>query len=256
MPNPVRLQLPGTVPYAEGLELQHRLVDAHKQGAGDDTLLLLEHNPVFTLGRNARADHILASSEFLQQVGIETFRVERGGDVTYHGPGQLVGYPILDLRRYRMDVGWYVRALEDVLIETLKSYNLDARRAGLDAHGRRDPKLVGVWIDNPTDDAQEKRIHPEAKIAQIGARIESWITFHGFALNVDPRMEHFQFIVPCGIPDKPVTSLARALKRAVSMPEVSERVARAFERVFDVTFDFSAAVASTPHPESEGLATC
>lgn len=225
------------VPYAVALALQHRLVAARKHGEEQDTLLLLEHPPVFTLGRNAREEHILASREFLDEIGIEIHRVERGGDVTYHGPGQLVGYPILDLHNFRKDVGWFVRSLEDVLIETLRTYNLDARRAGLDAKGKRDSKLVGVWIDNPSDDPFERKIHPEAKIAQIGARIESWVTYHGFALNVDPNMEHFRLIVPCGIPDKPVTSLSRALKRNVPMQEVRERVARAFEKVFDVSLE-------------------
>lgn len=229
----ISLVNPGLMPYADALALQHRLVDARKRGEGQDTLLLLEHPPVFTLGRNARAEHILASREFLDELGIEVHRVERGGDVTYHGPGQLVGYPILDLHNFRMDVGWYVRSLEDVLIQTLTSYGLNAHRAGLDKNGRRDPKLVGVWIDNPSDDALERKIHPEAKIAQIGARIESWITYHGLALNVAPRMEHFGLIVPCGIADKPVTSLERALGRAVEMDEVRARIADAFAHVFD-----------------------
>jgi lipoate-protein ligase B len=237
MPSAVRLLQLGLVPYADALALQHELVNARKKNLGQDTLLLLEHKPVFTLGRNAREEHILASREFLDEVGIEIHRVERGGDVTYHGPGQLVGYPILNLRNFRMDVGWYVRALEDVLIQTLHSYGLDAHRAGLNENGKRDAKLVGVWIENPADDPLEKKLQPEAKIAQIGARIEQWITYHGFALNVDPNMEHFRFIVPCGIPDKPVTSLARALKKNVSMDDVRARVARAFENVFDAELD-------------------
>jgi lipoyl(octanoyl) transferase len=241
MPRTVSLVNLPLVPYADALALQHQIVDARKNREGEDTLLLLEHPPVFTLGRNAHEEHILASREFLAETGIEVHRVERGGDVTYHGPGQLVGYPILDLRAYRLDVGWYVRSLEDVLIQTLNSYGLDARRAGLDANGRRDPKLVGVWIDNPTDDPLVKQIHPEAKIAQIGARIERWITYHGFALNVDPIMEHFEFIVPCGIPDKPVTSLAQALNKNVSMQEIRERVAHTFENVFDVSLKSSSA---------------
>lgn len=222
----------GLVPYGDALALQHELVAAHKEGAGTDTLLLLEHPPVYTLGRSANAAHILAAPEFLKQVGIEVHRVERGGDVTYHGPGQLVGYPILNLRHYRMDVGWYVRSLEQVLIETLRGYGLEAHRAGLDENGKRDPKLVGVWIENPTADSIERRIQPEAKIAQIGVRIERWITYHGLAFNVNPNMEHFRWIVPCGIPDKPITSLAQALGRPVSMDEVRERVADTFARVF------------------------
>lgn len=223
----------GLVPYAQALDLQHRIVTARKQGGLNDVLLLLEHPPVFTLGRNASQDHILAPREFLDEIGIEVFRVERGGDVTYHGPRQLVGYPILDLRNFRMDVAWYVRSLEDVLIRTLLSYGLNARRIG-SAEGKRDPKLVGVWVDNPTEDRPLRELQPDAKVAQIGARIESWITFHGFALNVDPIMQHFDLIVPCGILDKPVTSLSRALHRPVDMNEVRARVARAFATSFQV----------------------
>jgi len=222
------------VQYDRALALQHELVDARKAGMGSDTLFLLEHPPVLTLGRNAHPENILASREYLDELGIGVYQVERGGDVTYHGPGQLVGYPILDLRNFRQDIGWYIRSLEDVLIQTLNSYGLVAHRAGLDINGKRDPKLVGVWIPNPTDDPLLKRVQPEAKIAQIGARIERWITYHGFALNVDPPMQHFDLIVPCGIPDKPVTSLTRALKRPVSMPEVRARVATAFAEIFDV----------------------
>lgn len=222
------------MPYADALGLQHERVDAQKRGQGQDTLILLEHPPVFTLGRNADEKNILASREFLDEIGIKIHRVERGGDVTYHGPGQLVGYPILNLRNYRMDVGWYVRSLEDVLIQTLNSYGLEAHRAGVDENGKRDPKLVGVWIANPTDDALERRIHPEAKIAQIGVRVESWIAYHGFALNVNPLMQHFELIVPCGITDKPITSIVRALNQTISMDEVRARVARSFEQIFEI----------------------
>lgn len=237
---PVTLSNLGLVPYDRALELQHELVGAHKAGHGTDTLLLLEHPPVLTLGRNAHSENILASPEYLDELGIRVFRVERGGDVTYHGPGQLVGYPILDLHHFRRDIGWYIRSLEDVLIQTLNSYGLEAHRAGLDANGRRDSKLVGVWVPNPTDDPLLKRVQPEAKIAQIGARIERWITYHGFALNIDPQMRHFDLIVPCGITDKPVTCLARVLGRPVSMTEVRERVAHCFENVFDVALEQSA----------------
>jgi lipoyl(octanoyl) transferase len=222
-----------TLPYAAALELQHRLVAARKRGELNDTLLLLEHPPVFTLGRSAREEHILASREFLDQIGIQVFRVERGGDVTYHGPRQLVGYPILDLRHFRQDVGWYVRALEETLIRALGNFGLNARRAG-DGQGPRDPKLVGVWVDNPAGEPLARQMQPDAKLAQIGARIESWITYHGFALNVDPIMQHFDLIVPCGIPDKPVTSMARSLQHSVDMHAVRGSVAREFETVFGV----------------------
>lgn len=228
---PVWLVNLGIVPYGEALTLQRRLVAARKSGELSDTLLLLEHPPVFTLGRNARDENILASAEYLQEVGIQVFRVERGGDVTYHGPGQLVGYPILDLHNFRMDVGWYVRSLEELLIRTVNAFGLNGRRVGTE-QGRRDPKLVGVWVDNPEPEPLLRQVHPDAKLAQIGARIESWITYHGFALNVDPNMQHFQLIVPCGIPDKPVTSMALALGRPPEMHEVRTQVAQQFEQVF------------------------
>ncbi len=221
----------GTVPYGEALDLQHRLVAARKKGQVPDLLLLLEHPPVFTLGRNAREEHILASREYLDQLGIQVFRVERGGDVTYHGPRQLVGYPILDLRDFRMDVGWYVHSLEEMLIRTVGAFGLTARRVG-EVDGKRDPKYVGVWVDNPSPEPLVRRIQPDAKLAQIGARIESWITYHGFALNVDPIMQHFQLIVPCGITDKPVTSMALALGKPVEMREVRRELVRKFEEVF------------------------
>ncbi len=139
------------------------------------------------------------------------FASPRGGDVTYHGPNQLVGYPILDLRNFRQDVGWYVRSLEQTLIRAVSDFGIQ---------GRRIEKLVGVWVD-------------DAKIAQIGARIENWITYHGFALNVDPNMAHFDLIVPCGISDKAVTSMARVLDRQVAMHDVRQRVAARFAAVFD-----------------------
>lgn len=221
----------GTVPYGEALLLQHRLVAARKQGQLNDTLLLLEHPPVFTLGRNAREEHILATREFLDQIGIQVFHVERGGDVTYHGPRQLVGYPILDLRNFRMDVGWYVRSLEELLMGTIQEFGLEPRRLGDDG-GPRDPKLVGVWVDNPARDEILRKMQPYAKVAQIGARIESWISYHGFALNVDPIMQHFELIVPCGISDKPVSSMALALGHPIEMSMVRGEIARQFQFVF------------------------
>jgi len=204
-----------TVPYAEALALQHRIVAARKRGALNDTLLLLEHPPVFTLGRNANESNVVASPELLTQLGIDVFRVERGGDVTYHGHGQLVGYPILDLHNFRLDVGWFVRSMEETLIRTLADFDL---------RGKRIEKLIGVWLDTPSG---------ETKIAQIGARIEQWITYHGFALNVDPNMAHFDLIVPCGISDKQVTSMARVLNRPIEMRVVRERIAARFGEVFD-----------------------
>lgn len=206
-----------TVPYADALTLQHRLVDARKRGALNDTLLLLEHPPTFTLGRNGNDENILASSEYLRQLGIAVFRVERGGDVTYHGPGQLVGYPILDLHNFRMDVGWFVRSMEEALILALGDFGI---------RGKRIEKLVGVWVE------QSSPVQPEAKLVQIGARIEQWVTYHGFALNVDPNLAHFDLIIPCGISDKAVTSMTRVLNHPVDLNAVRERVAARFGEVF------------------------
>lgn len=206
-----------SVPYPDALALQHRLVEARKRGVLNDTLLLLEHPPTFTLGRNAKDENILVSREYLSQLGIAVFRVERGGDVTYHGPGQLVGYPILDLHNFRMDVGWFVRSMEEMLILALGDFGI---------RGKRIEKLIGVWIE------QSSAAEPEAKLVQIGARIEQWVTYHGFALNVDPNLAHFDLIIPCGISDKAVTSMTRVLNRPVDPIAVRERVAARFGEVF------------------------
>lgn len=222
----------GTIPYDEALELQHRLVAARKRGLLNDTLLLLEHPPVFTLGTSAKSEHILASPELLDRMSIRVYNAERGGDVTYHGPNQLVGYPILDLRNFRLDISWYVRSLEDTLIRALADFGITARRIGMGAPGeKRDAKYVGVWIDNP--EKERAQFLPDAKIAQIGIRNDNWVEFHGFALNVDPNLEHFNLIVPCGINDKPVTSMAQALGHPIAMGEVRRRVAHQFEQVFN-----------------------
>ena len=205
-----------SVPYADALALQHRIVEARKRGALNDVLLLLEHPPVFTLGRNAQETNILAAPDYLQQIGIEVFRVERGGDVTYHGPGQLVGYPILDLYNFRLDVGWFVRSMEETLMRALGDFGIRSKRI---------EKLIGVWHATPNGDA---------KIVQIGARIEQWVTYHGFALNVVPNMAHFDLIVPCGISDKAVTSMTRVLNAPVEMRAVRERVAARFAEVFNI----------------------
>jgi len=200
------------MPYADALALQHRIVAARQRDALNDVLLLLEHPPVFTLGRNASDANILATRETLRQLGIDVFRVERGGDVTYHGPGQLVGYPILDLHHFRLDVGWFVHSLEETLLRALGDFGI---------RGARIEKLIGVWVG-------------DAKIAQIGARIEQWVTYHGFALNVAPNLAHFDLIVPCGIRDKSVTSIARVLNKPIEMRAARERVAARFAEVFGV----------------------
>jgi len=202
----------GLVGYGRALELQHRLVAGQKIGTEDDVLLLLQHPAVLTLGRRADAGNIIASPAELAREGIEVFNVERGGDVTYHGPGQLVGYPILNLRHFKKDVSWFVCAMAEVLVRTLADYGLKSE------YRRTQP---GVWLG---DD----------KIVAIGVRIESWITYHGFAFNINPNMRHWQLIVPCGIADKGVTSLSVALGQSVDVSTVMPQVARHFGDVFGV----------------------
>jgi lipoyl(octanoyl) transferase len=211
--HPITVQRLGIVPYADALELQTRLVEDRKSGRVGDQLLLLEHPPVITLGVKTRNDrsHILAASEVLDRDGVQVFESGRGGDVTYHGPGQLVGYPILDLRPDRCDVHRYVRDIEEVMIRTAAAFGVSAGRiAG----------LTGAWVgDN--------------KLAAIGVRISRWITSHGFAFNVSTDLSHFDFIVPCGLTDRGVTSLERELGRNVAMAEVEDALVAAFEQVFD-----------------------
>ena len=203
----------GVVPYAEGLALQKTLVEERKADRIPDQLLLLEHPPVITLGVKTRNDrsHVVATESTLREHGIEVFETGRGGDVTYHGPGQLVGYPIIDLKPDRCDVHRYVRDLEEVLIRAVERFGI---RAG------RMPGLTGVWVG-------------EDKLAAIGVRISRWVTSHGFALNVTTDLDHFGFIVPCGITDKGVTSLERLLGQAPTMADVAAAVIAAFAEVFD-----------------------
>lgn len=206
----------GTISYDEGLALQAQLVEERRVEAIPDTLLLLEHPPVITLGVKTRRgpNHIVASPEQLADEGVTVHETGRGGDVTYHGPGQLVGYPILNLAPDRKDVHVYVRDIEEVLIRAAASFGISAKRiAG----------LTGVWA------GPEGR---EAKLAAIGIRISRWITSHGFALNVSTNLDHFNLIVPCGIVDREVTSLEALLGRAVTMAEAERAVVLAFESVF------------------------
>lgn len=202
----------GRVPYAEGLELQARLVQRRKADEIPDQLLLLEHPPVITLGARVRGDrsHVLASAHALDEAGIEVHEAGRGGDVTYHGPGQLVGYPIIDLRPDRCDVHRYVRDLEDVMIVAARAFGVAASRV---------PGLTGAWVGSN-------------KIAAIGVRVSRWITSHGFAFNVATDLSHFDLIVPCGITGRGVTSLSRMLGRDVPVAAVEDAVVAAFSRVF------------------------
>jgi lipoyl(octanoyl) transferase len=199
----------GRLDYAAALDVQQRLASARKQALACDHLLLVEHPHVITLGRNGRMENLLASGEVLSRAGISFYSTDRGGDVTYHGPGQLVGYPILDLRQWRRDVGAYVRALEQTIIDTLADYGIAAGRI---------PRLTGVWVG-------------ERKIAAIGVHISRWVTSHGFALNVATDLNYFQYIVPCGL-TKPVTSMA-ALGVCATVGEVGRALAAHFGRIFE-----------------------
>ncbi len=202
----------GTVPYGEALELQNALVEERRHGRIGDVLLLLQHPHVLTLG--ARGDggrsHILATAARLSDLGVSVFETGRGGDVTYHGPGQMVGYPILDLQPDRCDVHRYVRDIEEVIVRTVADYGIPAGRI---------QGLTGVWVGHE-------------KIAAIGIRISRWVTSHGFAFNISTDLDYFRLIVPCGIGDRGVTSLERLLGRPVAFGEVEERLARHFCDVF------------------------
>ena len=202
----------GRIPYAEALELQRALVEDRRAGRVGDLLLFAEHPHVLTLG--VRGDggrsHILATADVLATRGVDVHEAGRGGDITYHGPGQVVGYPILDLKPDRCDVHRYVRDLEEVLIRTAADYGVDAGRV---------EGLTGVWVGGE-------------KLAAIGVRIARWITSHGFAFNVSTNLDYFQLIIPCGIVDKGVTSLERLLGRAVEQADVQDRIASHFSSVF------------------------
>jgi lipoyl(octanoyl) transferase len=203
----------GVVSYADALAFQRELVDERRAGRIGDVLLLLEHPHVLTLGARAAGSrlHILAAPDALDARGVEVHEAGRGGDVTYHGPGQLVGYPILDLQPDRPDVHRYVRDLEEVLIRTAADYGI---------HAGRIEGLTGVWVEGE-------------KLAAIGVRISRWVTSHGFALNVATDLDYFSLIVPCGIADRGVTSLARLLGRRLERAEVESRVVINFCHVFD-----------------------
>jgi lipoyl(octanoyl) transferase len=202
----------GTIDYQAALDLQKQLVEERKQGLIPDQLLLLEHPHVITLGaRNHNASsNVLETPEALARKGVAVFETGRGGDVTYHGPGQLVGYPIIELPKERRDVHRYVRDLEEVLIRAVADFGITAARVS---------GLTGIWCG-------------DEKLAAIGVRISRWVTSHGFALNVSTDLSHFGLIVPCGIADKGVTSMERLLGRPVPMAEVAEAVERRFASVF------------------------
>jgi lipoyl(octanoyl) transferase len=203
------------MPYAEALELQRHIARDRISGAmPQDVLLLVEHPPVVTLGRASKEKHLIASPAFLAERGVEVFEVERGGDVTFHGPGQLVGYPIIDLKRHRLDLHWYLRKIEEALINALSDLGIPAER---------NPTYTGVWTRGK-------------KIASIGVHARDWVTWHGFALNVTMDLSYFDLIVPCGIAGVTMTSIAKELGiEEVSAQDVRDRVSAKFGEALDLT---------------------
>ncbi|HKP50860.1 MAG TPA: lipoyl(octanoyl) transferase LipB [Gemmatimonadales bacterium] len=204
----------GSRPYAEVLELQRSLARQRVSGElGEDLLLLVEHEPVVTLGRRTQPDSLPLSAIELNRRGVQQYEVERGGDVTFHGPGQLVGYPILDLREHRADLHWYLRTLEEALIRGLETLNIPAER---------NPGLTGVWTRG-------------RKIASIGIHVKQWVTYHGFALNINTDLSYFDLIVPCGIQDVVMTSVAMELGRTDLglWSEVRQAIVEGFGQAFD-----------------------
>jgi len=203
----------GRMSYEDTLELQEDIAEARRDNRIEDTLLLLEHPPVITIGRSGNPKNILASRELLENEGIRLYTVDRGGDVTYHGPGQLIGYPIINLANHGKDIHLYVYGIEKSIVELLKrEYAVQTEIV---------QGYVGVWRSTE-------------KIAAIGVTVRSWITTHGFALNVDPDMNHFAMINPCGIRDKGVTSLSRILNRKVTVDEVAKKYPKYFGETFGV----------------------
>ena len=204
------IRLPGCLSYAEAYQLQLERRNQVESGQALNALFLLEHTPTFTLGRSADEKNLLASPELLTDMGINVEHVDRGGDITYHGPGQLVAYPLLNLEYWQKSVQWYLRTLEDVIIDVLATYGIQ---------GERMDKFTGVWVDG-------------AKVAAVGIGIHQWVTYHGVSINLNPDMNHWQLIVPCGIPNKPVTTLDKLL----NTPPIMSELMNAFESAFKEAF--------------------
>jgi lipoyl(octanoyl) transferase len=216
----------GIVPYGEAVALQERIRTARRDGLVPDVLLLLEHPPVITLGRASHTENLLVSPERLQHQGVELYEAARGGDVTYHGPGQLVGYPIFHLNDHGRDVHRFLRNVEEVLIRTLAAYRQE---------GTRVKGLTGVWVGNE-------------KVAAIGIGVRQWVTWHGFALNISTGMDAFQLIVPCGIRDRGVTSLERLAGQPLDPKEVTARVIQSFGEVFHAEYQHRGISDLPPEP--------
>ena len=222
----------GLVEYGAAWELQRRVASARKAGNIPDVLLLCEHPHVITLGRSGRISNLSVPEPMLRQMGISFFETNRGGDITYHGPGQLVGYPILNLAEIRRDVAWYVRSLEEAMIRATAEFGIASKRVA----GR-----TGVWVDVPAGSALEveveelkevKEMKDEEKLAAIGVHLSRWVTTHGFAYNVSTDLRYFELIVPCGIAGKRAASLEKLLGRRVEMREVTARIAAHLGEIF------------------------
>jgi len=208
----------GLIEYGAALEWQRRVVAARKAGAVPDVLLLCEHPHVITLGRSGKRTNLRASGQVLQQMGVSFFETDRGGDITYHGPGQLVGYPILNLGDIRRDVAWYVRGLEEAMIRATAEFGIASRRVS----GR-----TGVWVDVSES---------EEKLGAIGVHLSRWVTSHGFAYNVSTDLDYFDLIVPCGIANKRATSLEQLLGRRVGKEEIAPRIGAHLGELFGIDF--------------------
>ena len=202
----------GNMKYKKAYELQLELIKKRAAGEIPDTLILVEHPPVFTIGSSGTDEHISVSRDFLESSGIEVFETNRGGDITYHGPGQIVAYPILNLKEHKQDLHWLLRQYEEVTIRLLEEYGITARR--IDG-------LTGVWVG-------------DEKITAIGVGVRRWVSYHGFAFNVNPNLEHFSYIIPCGIRDKGVTSLSKLQGEEMDMDEMRKKVIKYFAEVFEM----------------------
>jgi len=233
----------GLIAYAPSCELQRHTVEARKAGVIPDVLLLGEHPHVITLGRNGKLENLRATDRVLRQMNVEFHPTDRGGDITYHGPGQIVGYPILDLTEHRRDVRWYVHQLEETMIRATLDFGIEAHRI---------EGLHGIWLD--TDSQREK-------LAALGVHLSRWVTSHGFAYNVSTDLRYFDLIVPCGIADKRATSLERALGRNVNQAEATSTLVRHFGEVFERKMlpmsveNFEAALNRTAHGNSRAASS-
>ena len=216
----------GLIPYANACELQKRLVAARKAGAIEDVFLLCEHPHVITMGRNGKREHLLASDRVLQQKNVEFHATDRGGDITYHGPGQIVGYPILHLAAIRRDVGWYVRMLEETMIRATAEYDITAVR---------EPGKTGAWVFPISASGNPAPAPAPEKLGAIGVHLSRWVTSHGFAYNVSTDLRYFDLIVPCGIADRKATSLEKLLGRRVDKPEAAARLTKHFAELVGLT---------------------